>query len=160
MKRSGPPVRKKGLDRGEALKANPETTRAWVDRTRKTNRLPAMSEKRKAEKPKRDRVRQEVIARDGGCVARGLLPGRCASPFPDRPPLEVHEVISRGRWAKGYLVADNCRALCQVHHDLVTAEPDLAEKVGLSASAPQPGLTKLTEETYPSLVDPDPKEDP
>lgn len=146
MKRSGPPARKKGLDRGRGPKADPATTRAWQDRSRQ--KLPAMSPRRKAEKPKRDRVRQEVLARDGGCVARGVLPGRCASPFPDRPPLEVHEVISRGRWAKGYLVADNCRALCQVHHDLVTAEPILAEKVGLSASAPQPGLTKLDEQTY------------
>ena len=149
MKRSGPPARKKGL------KADPAKTRAWQDRSRQ--KLPAMSARRKAEKPKRDRVRQEVLARDAGCVARGVLPGRCASPFPDRPRLEVHEVISRGRWAKGYLVADNCRALCQVHHDLVTREPDLAERVGFSAPAPQPGLTKLDEETYHLLH---PKENP
>lgn len=151
MKRSGPPVRKKGLDRGEGPKANPATTRAWQDQSRR-QRLPAMSEKRKAEKPKRDRVRQEVLARDGGCTGRGVLPGRCASPFPDRPRLEVHEVISRGRWAKGYLVPENCRALCQVHHDWVTEHPDEAEKEGFLASAPQPGLTKLDESAYHDLV--------
>lgn len=149
MKRSGPPARKKGLDRGQGPKADPSKTRAWQDRSRQ--KLPAMSPRRKAEKPKRDRVRQEVLARDRGCTGRGVLPGRCASPFPDRPDLEVHEVISRGRWAKGYLVPENCRALCQRHHDWVTAHPDEAEDLGFLESAPQPGLTKLDEETYHRL---------
>lgn len=97
--------------------------------------LAPMSKKRKAEAPERARVRAVVIARDGGCRAAVLLPGRCRSPFRDRPPLEVHEVESRARRPGSHLDPDLCVALCQFHHDMVTEDRDgIATKAGLLRS--------------------------
>ena len=122
MRRGGP------LRRTARLQGDPEKVRAWRDRSRKP--IPQVSARRLAERPERARVRAEVLKRDGGCRGRGLIPGRCGSPWPDRPPLEVHEVISRGQWARGYLVPENCLALCQVHHDWVTANPAESLRLG------------------------------
>lgn len=133
--------RRKPLQRGKPPKANPETTWAWERRSRKW--IPHESERHRRERVTRNAVREEVLARDGGCRNGGRVPVRCGSPDPTRPPLEVHEVISRGRWAGGYLEPGNCLALCQACHDWVTAHPIEAEEMGLSAKAPQPGLTKL-----------------
>lgn len=101
-----------------------------------------MSARRKREAPIRGQVRAEVLERDGGCTARGIAPGECGSPFPSRPNLEVHEVVSRARWRAGYLEPSNCRTFCQLHHDWVTEHPKEAEALGLLAKASQPGLTK------------------
>lgn len=133
--------RRQALKRGKPPKADPEKTRAWQARSRK--RIPAESVKHRKERGKRTAVRDEVLARDGACRNGGRVPVRCGSPDPTRPPLEVHEVISRGRWAGGYLEPGNCLALCQECHDWVTTHPIEAEEMGLSAKAPQPGLTKL-----------------
>lgn len=138
--------RKKPLDRGKPLerktrlraRSNLQATKAPERRTR----IAPESKKRKSEKPRRATVRATVIARDRGCRAAGLLPGRCRSPFPDRPELEVHEVIPRSLWGPGYLVVSNCVALCQFHHDLVTEDDALARSVGLSAPFPT-GVDKL-----------------
>ena len=131
MKRSGPPVRR------TPLRTDLTKQRAWERRSRKP--LPSRSAKRRAESKARTAIRAWVLRRDGACVAgptgRRLLPEvACASPWPDRPALEVHEVVPRGRGGD-YLSADNCVALCQAHHDHVTANPARATEVGLLASA-------------------------
>lgn len=123
MKPSGP------LGRTKALRADPEKTREW--RARTARRLPAESARRKAERPARRAVRAVVLDRDQGCVARGVLPGRCWHPAGE--PLDVHEVISRGRWRAGYLVADNCVSLCRGHHQWVTTHPAAATQLGFLA---------------------------
>lgn len=128
------------LERKKPLRANLDKTREWQARSRK--RLPAQSAKRRQEAPRRAEVRAGVLGRDRTCQARGVAPGACSSPSADRAVLEVHEVISRGRWQAGYLVEGNCLALCQRHHDWVTEHPREAEDLGLLAKAPQPGLTK------------------
>lgn len=95
--------------------------------------LPAESAKRKAERPARARVRREVHERDGGCVAaRFGLTGQCAG------PLDVNELVRRGRWRAGYLVADNCVVLCRRHHDWVTTHVLEARALGLDLHAPPP----------------------
>lgn len=102
-------------------------------------RLKPISDKRRAELAERERVRAEVLARDRGCVARRLVPEvKCASPDRGRARLEVHEIVKRSRWPAGWLVVDNCVALCQAHHDWTEAEPAKATAVGLLASV-QPG---------------------
>ncbi len=127
------------LERKKPLRADPEKTRDWQRRSR--SNLPAQSAKRKREAPQRKAVREVVLARDQGCQARGIVPGRCWHPRGE--PLDVHEVISRGLWAAGYLDPGNCLALCRGHHEWVTAHRFEAEEMGLSAKAPQPGLTKV-----------------
>lgn len=122
MRRSGPPQRK------TPLKTNVDQVRRWQDRTRKA--IPQESAKRKAERPIRAEVRAQVIARDGGCRARGIAPGRCEG-RPGRAPLEVHEVQGRGVRPGGHLDPENCLALCPGHHDWVTTHPAEALELGL-----------------------------
>jgi hypothetical protein len=129
LKRGKPPKR------GKAPKADPEKTRAWQARPRK--RIPAESAKHRAERGKRTAVREEVLKRDRRCRAFGILPGPCSG------QMDVHEVISRARWTGGYLVPENCQAVCRGHHDYITTHPEEAEELGYLDKAPQPGLTKL-----------------
>lgn len=90
--------------------------------------LPRQSAKRKAEAPLRAGVRERVHERDGGCQAAVKIPGHvCASPFPDRPRLEVHEVEARGVHPGSHLVDDLCVLLCQAGHDAATEDPDSPE---------------------------------
>lgn len=120
------------------MKRTPLKRKTPMPRARKP--IAARSAKRKAEAPERARVREQVLDRDGHrCTMFGLAPGPCGSPFPWRPPLEVHEVIPRGRWRAGYLVVSNCVTGCQLHHDWVTSHPVEATALGLMASAPPKG---------------------
>lgn len=123
------------LKRGKPLRSDPAKTREWQRRTQK--KLPAESARRKAERPARAKVREEVLERDGGCRGRGVLPGPCR--HPQGLPLDVHEVVKRGRWRAGYLVVDNCLALCRAHHDWVETHDVEAKELGFSASANNPG---------------------
>lgn len=101
---------------------------------RQRSALPAESAKRKKQRPARDAVRAEVLHRDKGCVARRYgLDGSCSG------PLDVHEVIRRSRWSEGYLVVENCLALCRTHHRWVTEHDAEAKTLGLSLSRPLPG---------------------
>lgn len=100
-----------------------------------------VSVRRLSEAEARAHVRAEVIARDHyRCVGpdRGL-PGVCSSPFPDRPPLEVHEAYQRSTHPGSHLRPDDCVTLCQTHHDAVTSPVGearrLAERVGLIVRA-------------------------
>ena len=99
--------------------------------------LPYRSVRRLSETEARDAVRAEVLERDRWtCVApaRGL-PGRCQSPHPGRPVLEVHEVEARGTHPGSHLRAEVCVTLCQSHHDACTSPSGdlrvLVEAVGL-----------------------------
>lgn len=81
------------------------------------------SEKHKAERAERDMVCRLVRERDRGqCQARERgAPGRCGG------HLDVHEVIPRSVWRKGYLVIENCVLVCRSHHEWIE---DNAEKDG------------------------------
>lgn len=119
MKRSGPPERK------TPLRADPAKTRDWQQRSRK--RLPRKSALQlDIDRERREVTRPAVVARDGErCWARDLVPEvRCASPFRERPQLELHEVIPRSAWRLGAIEPGNCRLLCQAHHDWATSPKD------------------------------------
>jgi len=81
--------------------------------------------------PIRDRVRTEVIGRDGGCVAEGI-PGIPHGQIPGRATLEVNE-LQRGSGVRQrvYLDPDWCIALCPTAHDFVTTHYKEAEDAGL-----------------------------
>lgn len=91
-----------------------------------------MSQKRRAALPARAAVLRAVIERQAGrCAGVDALPGhRCGYFPPDRPGLEVHELVSRGAGGD-WLDPDNCVALCPVAHDLVTGNPALGYRSGL-----------------------------
>lgn len=88
--------------------------------------LRPVSKKREAEEAARREVRQIVRSRDRACRAKGAVPDvHCNG------PLDVHEVIPRSAWAKGYLVVDNCVLVCRAHHDWIDDNPDQAHELGL-----------------------------
>lgn len=95
--------------------------------------IPQVSKKRARENRQRSKVRDEVLTRDGfTCRTRGgIIPSipRCAG------PLDVHEVIGRGRGGS-FLDPENCLTLCRRHHEWVTAHPREATELGLTASLP------------------------
>lgn len=82
-------------------------------------------------------MRRETIARAGHrCQGPSFgLPGRCASPDPRRPELEVHETTARGTHPGSHLDPSCTVALCQRHHSMVTSPVGemrrLCEAVGL-----------------------------
>lgn len=90
---------------------------------RSSKPIPPMSERRRKQLPKRADVRAEVLRRAGHrCEAIDLVPEvRCGSPFPDRPRLEVDELTGGANRSVEWLDADQCQALCQLHHDWKTA---------------------------------------
>jgi 5-methylcytosine-specific restriction endonuclease McrA len=96
-------------------------------------RLASVSLRRRREASARAKVRADVIARDGRCmaVARGA-PGRCWF-SPDHPNLDVHEVVSRARGGD-HLDPGNCVAVCRGHHGWIGSHPDEATALGLLAS--------------------------
>lgn len=72
-------------------------------------------------------VYSEVVLRDGGCVARRLVPdiacyGR----------LDPHHVLRRSQG--GLDTADNLVTLCRAHHDWVHANPARARQLHLLKS--------------------------
>ncbi len=119
MKRSGPLKRRAPLRTTSRLRRTP---------------LRPISKKRKEQLPERQKVIDEVIARDGGCVAEGL-PGVPHGPLPDRKPLEVHELKRGSGRASAWLDADWCIALCPQAHDWVTENIPEAKLLGLAVSA-------------------------
>ena len=122
------------LVRRTPLAANAEKARAWRRRSRKP--LPALSTRRRQEKPQRDAVRAQVLERDGGCTAARLVPHvACGG------PLDCHEVIPRSAWAAGYLVESNTRMVCRRHHSWIgdhVADAHAAGLHGFSWERPAP----------------------
>lgn len=104
------------------------------------------SDKHKAEREERERIKRVVRRRDRSCRARLLYPEHIDSPdldpeaaaaarqaWPTRcgGPLDIHEIIPRSAWRAGYLVPDNCVLICRNHHDWVDHWPDAAHVLGL-----------------------------
>lgn len=88
--------------------------------------LRQVSTKVRDERSQREQVRAEVIARDRVCTAALLVPDvTCWG------PLDVHEMIQRSLWRKGYLDQDNCRAVCRAHHDWIDDNSAVAHELGL-----------------------------
>lgn len=100
---------------------------------RRSKGIPAVSKKRARENRQRVKVREEVLTRDGfTCRARGgIIPEvrRCSG------PLDVHEVIGRGRGGS-FLDPENCVTLCRAHHEFVTTHPERGRELGLVRSLP------------------------
>lgn len=122
-------LRRTELKRGEPLKADPEKTRAWLDRTRK--RLPMMSEKRKAELPVRRGVREAVFARDGfRCrIAPLLITAGFHSTSQCHGPLTPHHLKKAS--GGGEYTEANIVTACLFHNDLMENEPIIAEKINM-----------------------------
>ena len=120
--RSGPLKRKTPLTaRQVKIKRDEAKARAFLDRARTP--LPAISEKRKRQLPKRADVRREVIARAGNrCEGVDVVPEiSCGFYPPERPWLEVDELHGGAARASEWLDPSKCQALCPAHHDYKTA---------------------------------------
>lgn len=119
--------RRQPLKRGEPpRRSTPEKLREWERRSRKP--LPRQSVKRRREALARAEVAVAARQRDGGCVARTLVPDvACAG------RLDPHERISRARWPGGHLVLDNVVTLCRAHHDWAHVHEQAAIDVGILA---------------------------
>lgn len=120
--------RRAPLKRTGGPKRNPEANRAWQDRSRKS--LPARSTKGAARQAEATAAGARAKARDGGCVARALVPDvRCWG------PLDPQHVIPRSTAPE--LVADeaNIVGCCRGHHQWIESEPIKARKLGLHGHA-------------------------
>lgn len=151
------PARKAGsyevmsaVKRSAPRRSDPEKIRAWQRRSRdraiaKARGLPRnpiarTSVKQRTINRERVKVKQQVALRDGlacwaGSHGVGMIVA-CGSWRPDRPTLELHEVVKRSRWRGGAIVASNVILLCQNHHDLTESEPAYCTAVGLLARKP------------------------
>lgn len=126
------------LERRKPLRANPETTRAWQDRSRKplsrsgpidrgeslkrTGPLARRGAKAKRAEPALRRAYAEVDQRDGGCVF-GVLDRTHRCP----PNALLHHDHLWGRLVRPDLREDprGIVLLCSVAHDEVTRDPKL-----------------------------------
>jgi hypothetical protein len=77
-------------------------------------RMKAVSDKRAALLPERDRVRAVVLARDRTCRAEFLVPAVVC-----RGALAVHEPLQRSLSSTSWLDPDQAIALCRAHHNYV-----------------------------------------
>lgn len=118
------------LERRKPLRGNPAKAREWERRSRK--RLPAESEKRKADRDRRADVRAEVFRRDGYRCQLGDLGGCWGR-------LEMHERRKAAQMTGGYTV-ENGATLCRGHNQAVEQDADLA------AVARERGLVLLRED--------------
>jgi hypothetical protein len=100
MKRSGPIKRKTPLKPGKGI-----------------------SNKRKAKPGVPKDVYAEVVARDGGCVARTAWPD-----IPCYGRLDPHHVLRRSQGGKDE--ASNLITLCRVHHSTVHENPARSYELG------------------------------
>lgn len=90
--------------------------------------LPFESEKRRAQRPERERVRRLVFARDGRCVARERVPEvSCWGPW------DADEIRPRSRGGDP-LDPQNVQTLCRAHHDWKHSQPAEAVRRGLAIS--------------------------
>lgn len=115
-------------DRKKPLRSDPAKTREWQQRSRKP--IPRESTRRRSERPTRRKVVAQALARDGGCVARDLVPWiTCWG------PLDPDERCPRSVYPGGELDIDNVQMLCRRHHDWKTEHRIEAEAIGLYQSS-------------------------
>ena len=106
----------------------PEVTPIWKQPKRSKPKwrkpLPVKSAKRYSENEYREQIRQQVFARDGGCVVAGEPDvGECRGQ--DTP----HHILKAS--AGGPFTLDNLVTLCARHNVLVEDEPLWAQQRGL-----------------------------
>lgn len=109
-----------------------KSKRRWPDPTKPRKPLKPESDKRKAERPERQRVREITISRAFyGCELRDRVPDvKCW--HPDGPnKLDVHEIEARGTSPGSHLDEDNTIAVCRSHHDWIDAHIPEAEALGV-----------------------------
>ena len=142
MKRGGPLKRTtplkagKPLARGKGLKRG--TSKLTTKTQLKSTKPPApMSDKTKADLPRRAKVRAAVKQRDNHrCQLAGTFPDvRCGG------PLTFHHIIKASQGGD-YSEEDGTTA-CQVHNDLVEDRPDVARAAGWVRSARPPTKRQL-----------------
>jgi hypothetical protein len=114
----------------------------------KRSPLRPVSPKRRANLTVRAEIRAQVLERDDYLCqfwtrAKSLdLMNLPHVPIACGGPLDVHEIIPRSAWADGYLVVDNCIAVCRRHHDWIGDYPELAAEHNLHGySWDRPALT-------------------
>lgn len=117
------------VERRKPLRVNPDTQRAWQDRSRAraierartTTRTPLRTKstrQRRIDRYRTDVCRPAVVARDGErCFARALVPEVPCGTRYGRHGLELHEIRARSLWRGGAVVPANQRLLCPAHHD-------------------------------------------
>jgi hypothetical protein len=104
--------------------------------------LRVMSLKRLRERPQREAVIAEVIARDGpGCYAQRVLVARLDAALENGWPLtcahppgkryDAHEIQTRARRPGAHLDASNVRLVCRKHHDWIDTHQITATTLGL-----------------------------
>jgi len=97
---------------------------------KRRTRLKPVSDKRRKQLPVREKVRQIVIARDKGCVARNMRDVPCGQ-IGGRASLEVHEIRGGADRQATWLDPDWAVAVCPVTHSWVHDNVKEAKKRGL-----------------------------
>jgi hypothetical protein len=118
-------IRRRPLLRRIPLRTNPDTTRAWRNRTAAP--LPAESIRRRSERRDRAHVRAVVFTRDDyRCRLAGIA---VPDVGPCWGPLTPHHLRKASQG--GAYTADNLVALCAGHNCWVEDHPDTAHRLGL-----------------------------
>lgn len=111
-------MRRSRLFRRTSLRADPDRTRDWQDRSRQP--LPPVSRRRRGQLPERQTVREQVTERAGGeCEYRDVIPEVPCGFLPGRG-MEVDEVRGGSHRQAEWLDPDCCRYTCPIHHDWKT----------------------------------------
>lgn len=102
----------------------------WPDPTKPRRTIPPESAKRKAERPARDKIREDALRRAGNqCQLKDIVPEvECWG------PLDVDEIAQRGVAPGGHLDPTNVQVACRGHHDWKGTNRDEAEKRGVRMS--------------------------
>jgi hypothetical protein len=120
------------VNRGPGPRRDTPKARAWAN-SRKTP-VRSKSLRRTQQELERAEVRAEVHQRAGGvCQYAPVIPEiQCASPFRDRPQLEVDELRGGAHRSVEWLNPDACRLTCQAHHDWKTEhKPELLRRLAV-----------------------------
>jgi hypothetical protein len=113
-------MRKTPLKRKTPLRGNPETIKAWKNRTAAP--LSQFSRKRKTDAPVYSRKRNAFLSTHAYCQA--LVPGFCTGRSED-----VHH--KAGRTGTNYLDEETWLATCRRCHDWIHEHPNKAREKGL-----------------------------
>ena len=131
MKRSPMPDRRTPI----ARKSAPKARKRWPDPTKPRRPVKRESDKRQAERPLRDAVREETLRRAGyRCELADVVPEvKCWHPD-GRFALDVDEKAGRGVAPGSHLDVTITQAVCRAHHDWKQINRDEAEKRGVRMS--------------------------